>query len=105
MPHIIVIDHTGTKKELEIPEGINLSLMELLKAAEYDIEASCGGMALCATCHIVVLEKEELIPDAQEMELSMLDILPNSENNSRLSCQIMLTDLPDGMVIRIIGNP
>ncbi|ADY50700.1 ferredoxin [Pseudopedobacter saltans DSM 12145] len=101
---IIVIDQAERKKELEIPEGINLSLMEFLKAADYDIEASCGGIALCATCHIAVLEKEEQIPEPKEIELSMLDVLPHSETNSRLACQIRLNDIPDGMVIRIIGN-
>lgn len=104
MRRISIIDKTGLKKELEIPEGINLSLMEFLKAAEYDIEASCGGIALCATCHIEVLEKEEEIPEPKEIELSMLDVLPHSETNSRLACQIMLKDIPNGMEIKIIGN-
>jgi len=104
MSRITVIDELGFEKEFEIPDGIALSLMEFLKAAAYDIEASCGGMALCATCHIVVLERGEQIPDPNESELSMLDVLPDSETNSRLACQIMLKDIPDGTIIKIIGS-
>ncbi|WP_353137482.1 2Fe-2S iron-sulfur cluster-binding protein [Pseudopedobacter sp.] len=104
MSKITVIDKLGYGNDFEIPDDIALSLMEFLKAAEYDIEASCGGMALCATCHIVVLEKGEQIPESNELELAMLDVLPHSEANSRLSCQIMLKDIPDGTIIKIVGS-
>jgi ferredoxin len=54
MINLIIEDRTGERQPVEIPEGINLSLMEVLKASEYDVLATCGGMALCATCHVEV---------------------------------------------------
>ena len=49
---IRVKDFDGTENTIEIPSGINLSLMEALKATGYALQATCGGMALCATCHV-----------------------------------------------------
>jgi ferredoxin len=59
MINLIIEDRDGQRQPVEIPEGINLSLMEVLKASEYDVLATCGGMALCATCHVQVLEGPE----------------------------------------------
>ena len=53
-----VEDNNGLVRLIEIPEGISLSLMEVLKASEYSIPATCGGMALCATCHVEPLFTE-----------------------------------------------
>ncbi len=90
--------------ELEIPDGINLSLMEVLKASEYDIMATCGGMALCATCHIQVLEGMEKLEDRTDPELDMLDTLPDADDDSRLACQIKINPSIDGIKIRVFGN-
>jgi len=90
--------------ELEIPDGINLSLMEVLKASEYDILATCGGMALCATCHIEVVEGMEKLEDRSDPELDMLDTLPNASDESRLACQIKVNPSIDGIKIRVFGN-
>ena len=54
---------------------MGLSLMELLKASGYDIQATCGGMALCATCHVEVLAGPAL-PEPGDDELDMLETLP-----------------------------
>ena len=60
-----VVDRDGSENILEIPTDINLSLMEILRASEYEILATCGGMALCATCHVEVIEGlESLAPGA-----------------------------------------
>lgn len=102
--HITVEDPQGGIRQLEIPEGINLSLMEVLKASEYDILATCGGMALCATCHIEVLEGSENLDPLNDAELDMLDTLPDASNLSRLACQIRLNPALDGLKIRVSGN-
>ena len=86
-----VEDHNGTVKLIEIPEGITLSLMEVLKASEYSIPATCGGMALCATCHVEVKNGLETLPPPKDSELDMIDTLPNATNLSRLACQIPVT--------------
>ncbi|MEO5979423.1 MAG: 2Fe-2S iron-sulfur cluster-binding protein [Chryseolinea sp.] len=81
---------------IEVPEGISLSLMEVLKASDYPIEATCGGMALCATCHIAVARGAGQIAAPLEHELDMLDTLPNSNDESRLACQIRIDKTLEG---------
>ncbi|MFD2163437.1 2Fe-2S iron-sulfur cluster-binding protein [Paradesertivirga mongoliensis] len=104
MIHIKVEDNKGEVQNLEIPEGINLNLMETLKAYEYPIRATCGGMALCSDCHCEVLEGWEKLPEAQEQELITLDSRPDASSASRLACQIKLADEINGLSIRLIGE-
>ena len=87
-----VEDNDGSVKLIEIPEGISLSLMDVLKASEYSIPATCGGMALCATCHVEVKSGLEGLPPAKDIELDMIDTLPNATSLSRLACQISVTE-------------
>jgi len=101
---ITVEDRNGERKEIEIPEDINLSLMEVLKASEYNILATCGGMALCATCHVQVLEGLDNLPSPNDAELEMLDTLPDANFDSRLSCQIRINESLNKSVIRIRGD-
>jgi 2Fe-2S ferredoxin len=103
MIRIIVEDRSGERKPLQIPGDIQLSLMEVLTASGYDILATCGGIALCATCRVEVLSGGEQLPLPGGMELAMLDSLPDSEESSRLACQLWMSDVMDGMVIRISG--
>lgn len=104
MIQFTIEDRNGTQQALEIPEGINLSLMEVLKASEYNILATCGGMALCATCHVQVLAGLGALPPAQDAELDMLDTLPDADFDSRLSCQIRVDERLEGGVFRIRGE-
>lgn len=107
MENIITInveDRDGTLNEVMVPTDINLSLMEILKASEYEILATCGGMALCATCHVEVLSGAENLPEAGDQELDMLDTLPDSDDNSRLACQLRLTEINNGLTIKIKGS-
>ncbi|GAB4033024.1 2Fe-2S iron-sulfur cluster-binding protein [Spirosoma gilvum] len=104
MIQFTIEDRDGTRQTLEIPEGINLSLMEVLKASDYNILATCGGMALCATCHVQVLEGLDALPSAQDAELDMLDTLPNAEPDSRLACQIRVNEALEGAIFAIRGE-
>ncbi|SDF60966.1 ferredoxin, 2Fe-2S [Mucilaginibacter pineti] len=103
MINLVIEDQAGQRVPVEIPEGINLSLMEVLKASEYDILATCGGMALCATCHVQVLEGPEQYFHPTDNELDLLDTLPDAGTDSRLACQIRITEDMDGMVFRLKG--
>jgi len=103
MIHIHVEDTDGSTQTIEIPLDNDISLMEVLRTAGYDIWATCGGMALCATCHIEILAGKERIPAPFGLELDMLDTLPDAEENSRLSCQIRIDEKLDGLAIRIKG--
>jgi 2Fe-2S ferredoxin len=86
-----VRDSAGEEKSVEVPEGINLNLMEVLKASGYPIEATCGGIALCATCYLEVEKGIEELNEPTTAELDMLDTLPAANSRSRLACQIKIT--------------
>ena len=101
---LIIEDRSGHRDPVEIPEDINLSLMEVLKAADHHILATCGGMALCATCHVQVLEGLEKYFSPSDAELDLLDTLPDTGNASRLACQLRINEDMDGMVFRLCGE-
>ncbi|MEO8416843.1 MAG: 2Fe-2S iron-sulfur cluster-binding protein [Ginsengibacter sp.] len=101
MIKFIVEDKEGIQKPVEIPEGINLNLMEVLKASGYDILATCGGMALCATCQVEVMHGLERLPPALDQEMDMLDILPDANANNRLACQLRVTENMEGAIFRL----
>jgi ferredoxin len=105
MIQIHVEDLNGDRQLVEIPEDINLSLMEVLKASDYPVLATCGGMALCATCHVEVLEGEGRLGEPNDAELDMLDTLPNATSSSRLACQLRLSEDMNGMVFKLKEEP
>jgi 2Fe-2S ferredoxin len=98
---VTVEDRKGIVQTIEIPTDAGLSLMEALKASDYDIEATCGGMALCATCHVRIIKGLELLPPQGDAELDMLDTLPVIYPESRLSCQIRVSEEIDGIALKL----
>lgn len=104
MIHFTVEDRNGNRQELDIPDDMNLSLMEALKASEYDILATCGGMALCATCHVQVLEGMQNLQPMNDAELDMLDTLPDAGPDSRLACQLRINETLQNGIFRIRGD-
>lgn len=101
MISINIADPSGETAKLEIPEGISLSLMEVLKASDYPVPATCGGMALCATCRVEVLHCPVPLDEPGDAELEMLDTLPDATEASRLSCQIRVDADLDGAVFKL----
>lgn len=97
-----VVEENEEQTPITVPTDMGLSLMEVLKGSDYPILATCGGMALCATCHIELLEGEANPPT--DAELDMLDTLFNTTAHSRLSCQIKIAALSDGAVLRLRGE-
>ena len=104
MIHLTIEDRDGHRNPIEIPEEISLSLMEVLKASDHHILATCGGMALCATCHVQVLEGPEQYFHPTEAELDLLDTLPDACFDSRLACQLRINEDMDGMIFKIKGG-
>lgn len=100
---VYVVNDAGEKEPVIAPTDMALSLMEVLKGSGYPIEARCGGMALCATCHVEVLNERELTPENDD-EMLMLDTVPNITPTSRLGCQIKITQEMDGLEVRILGE-
>jgi 2Fe-2S ferredoxin len=89
---------------LQAPTDMGLSLMEFLKGNEYDILATCGGIALCATCHVEVVKGYENLHAISNDEYAMLDTLPNITDTSRLSCQLKLSPEMDGITVKVMGD-
>jgi 2Fe-2S ferredoxin len=99
MPKITYIDNLGNSKTIEVEKG--LSVME--GAIQNDIpgiDADCGGSMACATCHVYVDEKwlDKLIK-VDEAEVDMIDMAFEPKKNSRLSCQLIVTDELDGLTV------
>ena len=69
---VTVIDREGNSHELEAPTDMNMNMMELCKSAELPVEGTCGGMAMCASCHMYV-ESDHELPDSSDDEEDMLD--------------------------------
>jgi 2Fe-2S ferredoxin len=99
MSKITYIDNLGNSKTIEVEKG--LSVME--GAIQNDIpgiDADCGGSMACATCHVYVDEKwlDKLIK-VDEAEVDMIDMAFEPKKNSRLSCQLIVTDELDGLTV------
>ena len=101
MAKITYIEHNGTRHEIDVKNG--LSVMEgAIKNNIPGIDADCGGACACATCHVYVdAAWKDKTGTASAMEESMLDFAENVEPNSRLSCQIKVSDALDGLVVRM----
>jgi 2Fe-2S ferredoxin len=101
MAKITYIQFDGTETVIDVKPG--LSVMEgAVKNNVRGIDADCGGACACATCHVFVdpawLDK---VGQKSAMEESMLDFAENVEENSRLSCQIPVTEALDGLIVRL----
>ena len=101
MAKITYIEFNGTEHVVDVKNG--LSVMEgAVKNNIPGIDADCGGACACATCHVYVNEDWlEKTGSQSAMEESMLDFAENVEPNSRLSCQIKVSDELDGLVVRM----
>jgi len=96
---------SGETQTLEVPNDLGLNLMELLKGEDYEsIEGTCGGMALCATCHIKIVMAEPGLSEASNDELDMLETLSVIYENSRLACQVKLDKNIQKLTLEIIEN-
>ena len=99
MPKINYKDKDGNNKIIEVETG--LSVME--GAIQNDIpgiDADCGGSMACSTCHVYVEEKWfDKLPKAEDAEVDMIDMAYDPKKNSRLSCQLIVTNELDGLIV------
>ena len=101
MAKITYVEFNGAEHAIDVKTG--LSVMEgAVKNNIPGIDADCGGACACATCHVYV-DDAWLAKTGEKsaMEESMLDFAENVAENSRLSCQIKVTDALDGLVVRM----
>lgn len=101
MAKITYITHEGTHYDVDAENGSTV-MENAIKNGVPGIEAECGGACACATCHVYVDEAwTEIVGDPEPMEEDMLDFAYEVQPNSRLSCQIKVTDELDGLVVRV----
>lgn len=101
MPSVRFITHQGNESIVDIPEG--WSLMEgAVKNGVSGILADCGGSCTCATCHVYVGEDWfTALPPRDDTETDMLEFAIDVRDNSRLSCQIKMTEKLDGLLVTL----
>ena len=97
---VTIIDREGVSHELVGPTDMNMNIMELCKAYELPVLGECGGMAMCATCQCY-LESDTALSEQSDAELDMLDQAFFVKQNSRLGCQIYLSEEIEGIVLRL----
>lgn len=97
---ITITDREGATNVYEAPTDMNMNLMEVCKAHELPVKGTCGGMALCASCHVYVLTDHEL-PEMSGDEEAQLDQAFFVKNNSRLGCQLRITPEMDGLAVQL----
>lgn len=101
MPHLTVVTRDGTPHEVEAPEGY--TVMEAIRDHGIDeLLAICGGCCSCATCHVFVDEAFlDKLPGMKGDEDDLLDSSEHRQPNSRLSCQIPVGPVTEGMIVTI----
>jgi ferredoxin, 2Fe-2S len=103
MPKITFIEHNGTPHTVDAQNGKSVMLAAINNNVP-GIDADCGGECACATCHVYIdaawLPKIGL-PEPGSQEASMLSFAAVTQPDSRLSCQITVTDALDGLVVRM----
>ena len=99
MPKITYIDNEGNSKPIDVENG--LSVMEgAIQNNIPGIDADCGGSMACATCHVYVEEKWlNKLPKAEDAEVDMIDMAFEPKKNSRLSCQLIVSDELNGLTV------
>ena len=101
MPKITYIEYNGKTHTIDVGKG--LSVMEgAVQNNISGIDADCGGSMACATCHVYV--KEEWfgkLPKKEDGEEDMLDMAYEPKKNSRLSCQLAVSEELEGLVVKL----
>ncbi|WP_205752032.1 2Fe-2S iron-sulfur cluster-binding protein [Cryptosporangium phraense] len=102
MPKITFVQPDGTESALDVDAGTTV-MMAALAASVEGILAECGGNAMCATCHVVVVDPTRPgLPPVSDDEDEMLDCTASPrKEGSRLSCQLPVTEELDGLVVRL----
>jgi 2Fe-2S ferredoxin len=100
---IKIIDRQGVSHIVDAPTDMNMNLMELVRSYELAPEGTigiCGGMAMCASCQCYVIS-DHTLPEKSEEEEAMLAEAFFVQDNSRLGCQIRITEVIDGLEVAL----
>lgn len=101
MPKITFVEHDGTEHVVDAGTGGSV-MQAAIDNLVPGIDADCGGECACATCHVMIADEwNETVGAPGEREDEMLDLTPERESNSRLSCQIEIREELDGLVVKM----
>ena len=105
MPMVTYVALSGSSRTIDVPSGTSVMQAALNHRVE-GILGECGGSCMCATCHVYVDPSFlSRLPPAKDNEKFMLSIAAEGpETNSRLSCQIKMSEELDGIVVRLPGR-
>ncbi|MGY0576163.1 2Fe-2S iron-sulfur cluster-binding protein [Bradyrhizobium sp. RDM12] len=100
-----VMVHDQAGRLVELNEVSARTLMEAIRDAGLNLTGQCGGCLSCGTCHVYIDDSwPTKLKPASENEDAMLDVVEGRRKNSRLSCQIELTDELDGLTVTLAPN-
>jgi 2Fe-2S ferredoxin len=97
---ITVVDRADKEHILDAPTDMGMNMMELCKSYELPVEGTCGGMAMCASCHMYILSDHDLA-ERNDDEEAMLDQAFFVKGNSRLGCQLHISTKFDGLKVKL----
>ncbi len=103
-----ITDREGIIHEVVAPTDMSMNLMEVIRSYELAEDGTigvCGGMAMCASCQVYILEGSEKLPEMQDEEDAMLAEAYHVKDNSRLGCQLHITEDLDGLEVEIAPYP
>ena len=101
MPNLVIVEHDGTRHELQVDKGKSVMTVAVENAIP-GVIGDCGGNLACATCHVYVdAPWSTIVGAATTDERDMLECALHLESNSRLGCQIHMTDDLNGLVVRL----
>ncbi|MFK8297457.1 ferredoxin [Capnocytophaga cynodegmi] len=102
-----ITDRDGVSHKLKAPTDMSMNLMEVMRAYEIAQDGEigvCGGMAMCASCQCYV-QNDVLLPEKSDEEEAMLFEAYHVQENSRLGCQILITEEIDGLEVILAPYP
>lgn len=103
-----ITDREGAVHEVIAPTDMSMNLMEVIRSYELAEEGTigvCGGMAMCASCQVYVIDGAEKLQEMEAEEDAMLGEAFHVKDNSRLGCQIHITEAIDGLAVEIAPYP
>jgi len=98
---VFVTDRVGVRHSLEAPTDMGLNLMEVMRMHELPVKATCGGMAMCATCQVYIESDHELAEKSDDEEAMLDEAFFVNDDKSRLGCQIKINDAIDGLEVTL----
>ena len=103
MPRVTFLEADGGKREIDVAAGT--TVLEAARAHDLPITGTCGGSMVCATCHVMIAaaDRAKLAPPSEDEE-DTLDLAFGVTADSRLGCQIRLTDAADGIRIQLTST-